>query len=608
VPDDVRNIPDCAHRVQGSATATSPVADLSLHHYEAHIAASDIYDIVARERGYRTVTQVNKGWLRTLGFNEDQLAHLPGLLIPQWDVHGESTNYVLRPNVPRNHPGGKVAKYEQVPGKPSILDVHPRTHAWAMDVAVPLVVTEGIKKADAIISAKRPVGPTVPDGRVMAVALQGVCNWCTGGVANSDWWAIKFRDGDIRRETYVCFDSDVMVKPDVHRELGKLVAFLKSRGAAVKPIYLPPGPNGAKVGIDDFLVAGHTITDAFNLAEDELRPLQGRRTWLTFAELLNLPPQPWLIEGLLPAEGITVLYGTWGAYKSFVVLDWLGSVAAGATDWFGVGIKRTGPAVYVYAEGRSGLAQRVQALKSARRLPHETPLVVWPTALDIADAESVEGLTSDIANALGGKPPVLIAIDTLARNMPGGDENKQQDMSAFLAGCDRLRTEFNCQVVVVHHTNKEGAVRGSTVLPGAADTLIEVERQGDNETQLSVRKQKDGEEPAWVVRLRPEGCSLTVAGIGITGSGKKVKQKKDDLLDHEKKMLVFRALAKANTDGLPYNEWFCLSDVSKGTFAAAKALMEDRDFVRQDPETKRYHLSGQAVDVASSRGWIESSY
>jgi hypothetical protein len=141
----------------------------------------------------------------------------------------------------------------------------------------------------------------------------------------------------------------------VHGELVKLVGFLQSRGAVVKPIYLPDGPDGAKVGLDDFLVAGHTLTDVLNFAEDDLRPLAGRRSWLSFAELLHLPSLPWLVEVLLTAEGLTVVFGEYGSYKSFVVLDWLTAIASGAADWFGLAVKKRGPAVYVYAEGRAGL-------------------------------------------------------------------------------------------------------------------------------------------------------------------------------------------------------------------------------------------------------------
>lgn len=43
-------------------------------------------------------------------------------------------------------------------------------------------------------------------------------------------------------------------------------------------IYLPGGPHGEKVGVDDFLAAGHTLDDLLALATAELRPAEGAAT------------------------------------------------------------------------------------------------------------------------------------------------------------------------------------------------------------------------------------------------------------------------------------------------------------------------------------------
>jgi hypothetical protein len=41
--------------------------------------------------------------------------------------------------------------------------------------------------------------------------------------------------------------------------LKRLKAFLESRGADVKIIYLPSGEGGVKVGLDDFFAQGRTV-------------------------------------------------------------------------------------------------------------------------------------------------------------------------------------------------------------------------------------------------------------------------------------------------------------------------------------------------------------
>jgi len=162
-----------------------------------------------------------------------------------------------------------------------LLDVHPRLSraresgktALIGDPNVPLLITEGIPKADAAIT----VG-------FCSVALLGVWNWrgsndAGGTTALADWDSIALNE----RTIYVVFDSDVMVKPEVHAALARLKGFLESRKAIVKVIYLPCGDHGEKVGIDDFIAArkaackshGDIRFELLTLAVGELREPTG---------------------------------------------------------------------------------------------------------------------------------------------------------------------------------------------------------------------------------------------------------------------------------------------------------------------------------------------
>src|SRR5207253_2846962 len=76
---------------------------------------------------------------------------------------------------------------------------------------------------------------------------------------------------DRGREVVIGFDSDVMVKPQVHAALVRLAAFLKSRGARVSYLYLPYGDGAAKVGLDDYIAQGHGVDDLMALVSTELR-------------------------------------------------------------------------------------------------------------------------------------------------------------------------------------------------------------------------------------------------------------------------------------------------------------------------------------------------
>jgi len=214
------------------------------------LAESAIDPEVARERGYVSVD--TKKRLESAGFADYQ-RRVPGLLIP---VHGVSgTTHQYRPDKPRKVTNkGKVrfVKYETPGGSQMVLDVPPRARARIGDPKIPLWITEGVKKADAGVSAG-----------LCCVAVLGVDAWrgtnSEGGkVALADWEAVALNDG---RPVFVVYDSDVMLKRDVHRALVRLGAMLTRRGAQVAYVYLPAGESGAKVGLDDYFRAGGTVDD-----------------------------------------------------------------------------------------------------------------------------------------------------------------------------------------------------------------------------------------------------------------------------------------------------------------------------------------------------------
>jgi len=76
--------------------------------------------------------------------------------------------------------------------------------------------------------------------------------------------------------------------------------------------------------------------------------------------------------------------------------------------------------------------------------------------------------------------------------------------------CDTIRNApWNPTVFLVHHHGKEGArgSRGSTALPGAVDTEIQIEKgEGSLTAVLTVTKQKDSEAGKW--RLTGEKVDL----------------------------------------------------------------------------------------------------
>jgi hypothetical protein len=230
-----------------------------LAEHQKLIDGSAISAAIADTRGYESVT--TKARLQQAGFSRSQ-SSVPGLLAPIWDHGGEVVTYHYRPDQPRIK-NGRALKYETPTGSRMAVDVPPTIRGELANPAVPLLITEGVRKADSAVSAG-----------LCCVALMGT--WCWRGTNPdggktllADFEAIAFNG----RRVYVVFDSDVMTKTSVHAAVERLVPVLRNRGAHVSIVYLPDGPGGEKVGLDDFLAAGSSPDDLLALAEPRLRPL-----------------------------------------------------------------------------------------------------------------------------------------------------------------------------------------------------------------------------------------------------------------------------------------------------------------------------------------------
>jgi P4 family phage/plasmid primase-like protien len=208
-----------------------------------------LLDEVAKTRGYRTVWTASE--LKNYGF-EPAKVRAPALMIPVFNVRGERAFWLARPDSPRRNRDGKTVKFEIPRGTMMALDCHPVLTGGGAgetpligDPEVPLWITEGVPKADAALG----IG-------LVCIALIGVWNWrgrngSAGKTALPDWESIALNN----RQVFVAFDSDVMQKLEVHKALTRLKAFLDSRGARVKVVYLEPSERGDKVGLDDFIAS-----------------------------------------------------------------------------------------------------------------------------------------------------------------------------------------------------------------------------------------------------------------------------------------------------------------------------------------------------------------
>lgn len=227
-----------------------------------------------------------------------------------------------------------------------------------------------------------------------------------------------------------------------------------------------------------------------------------RNLLLSSAGLDSIPEAEPLIEGLLVQDSLAWLVGPPGAMKSFVALGMACSVATGR-HWqiFKVTQKTV---IYLVAEGARGMRPRVRAWEKSEGIDPGSAENVWFLPIPVNAQEPREW--AEFCRLAKEMQPGLIVIDTQARVALGWDENSARDMGMFVDRLEKLRQQSGACVLTVHHTGYEKEhMRGSSSLPGAAQTILRVGADDDLIT-VTTDKQKDAEED--------EGILLKVVRTG----------------------------------------------------------------------------------------------
>jgi hypothetical protein len=258
------------------------------------------------------------------------------------------------------------------------------------------------------------------------------------------------------------------------------------------------------------------------VSETPARP-DGTYELLRLGDLLTLPDPVWLLERHIPESGLGFLYGRPGCGKSFMALDMALHMAHGLAQWHGDAIRvpagvEAPTVLYIASEGVSGFKGRARAWLQSRFLPEgaQPRFFLIRQSIDFMKPEDIGKLVRTAKSA--GLPRVdLTIVDTVSRALPGADENLQKDMTLFVSACDALRGALGGGVLGVHHAGKAGDMRGSTVLLGAGDYVLRLDREEGARTGfLRCEKQKDGPD-GWhePYRFVETARSLTVERVTI---------------------------------------------------------------------------------------------
>jgi DNA-binding transcriptional ArsR family regulator len=484
-------------RAAGDQLAAVPsVSEDPLPLLEQHaklLTASAIHPDVIRSRGYFSASA--RKTLGQLGFSRSQQERVPALVIPVCGVTGTVVFHQARPDQPRNL-AGKPVKYETPRGARMALDIHPLARHRLGDPGDPLIVTEGIRKADAALSQG-----------VTSVALMGVWNWRgtngDGGKAALADWELVALNG---RNVFLCFDSDAATKREVRSALGRLQGFLELRGATVHVAALDPGVGGTKVGLDDFVARGGDLAELLNrgkrgssqisIAPPIAPEAGGNETDSAPGDVIepvplrflleNVPPEPaWVWRGYVALFALTLLAGRPKVGKSTFAFALLARLVAGE-QFLGLATTATG-VLLLSEERRDTLAEKARIFGLYSFPPPTSPsggketkrvdvvmrgdtTLLWPELVR-------QAMTYCHQHGLG-----VLLVDTWDRwtSLRGDSENAAGAVNEALEPLQYAAASGLAVVIVSHQRKSVGefgeAVRGSNALTGGVDVVCELER------------------------------------------------------------------------------------------------------------------------------------
>ena len=309
-------------------------------------------------------------------------------------------------------------------------------------------------------------------------------------------------------------------------------------------------------------------------------------------ELDRLPKLEWLLRGVVPKNGMMMLFGESNVGKSF----WALCIALLIALEYLV--------LYVALEGEAGIAKRIYGwCKHHGKTLDQLNFKLMTGYVDLFDSA---GMTKFLG-AVAPLKPRLIVIDTLGLVTGAGDENSARDMNLVIRACQRIRRETGCTLLFVHHTRKnDGRERGSGALRGRMDVMIKVSPH-DDLIAIECSKTRDEKPfPTEYVKLLP----VTVEGLGDTlvpvPASQIVRSENDPLTPDQRRLLEVMAL-EANADGITVRDASEVTGLSVGGVQRTIDNLVKRKYVHKPKGHWAVNDDGRAALEKDTKQQAESA-
>lgn len=307
-----------------------------------------------------------------------------------------------------------------------------------------------------------------------------------------------------------------------------------------------------------------------------------------------------LVQGLILDDSLTVIAGPPKQYKT-TIGDALTIAVADGSEWLGMPVVEPGLVIDFALEGRKGKRSRLLAAVGAERWldpdDHIHRRVCIPRTLpDLTTVAGVDAVLRCIERVqkLTGERLRLMKIDTLARGMAiaGLDENSTADMGLYIAALDRLRGEFPCAQMLIHHNGHSGRLRGSTALPGAYDLLIQCKKIRPNCARVEFMEARDVDLPGAIE------ATFSAVHVGTKKSGSPITALRLDTADRSATGEQCEARQEAET-AAGRRQWATYVVTEIGKRGGVENVTGARDAI-----TGNDKMIGKGWNYAKAEGWL----
>lgn len=200
---------------------------------------------------------------------------------------------------------------------------------------------------------------------------------------------------------------------------------------------------------------------------------------VSLAKSTPAPPTPWLIDGVLPCNRPTILYGAGGVGKSIFAAAVAVAIQAGVKHWLGYPVMQADVLYLDWETDESDIASRIRAAANGLKVP--VPDVQYASLV-----RPIEDRVDQLARLVAEKKIGLVIIDSVGMAMSSAKDGG--DASETAIRFFRALRALNAAVLAIDHVSGDDMRRGTA---GAAKPYGSVYKWNSARNAFELRQRKD---------------------------------------------------------------------------------------------------------------------